>query len=196
MAYNPITNVSEAQFDGGSNPTELDFLRPNGFRFQIANIPNVSFFCQAANIPQMSIGQPEISTPLANIPFPGDKVQFGELMIRFLIQEDMANYVELYNWLTGLGFPESHEQFTNFIKSQEYRTALGNKNKKEAIAQVSDATLFVLDSNNNPNVKITFLDAFPTSLEGLDFDISQGAGDYFVGIAGFRYRTFKIETVT
>ena len=194
MAYNPISTVSEAQFDGGSNPTELDFLRPNGFRFQIANIPNVSFFCQAANIPQMSIGQPEISTPLANIPFPGDKVQFGELMIRFLIQEDMANYKELYNWLTGLGFPESHQQFTDYINTQEYRTALSNKNKKEAIAQVSDATLFVLDSNNNPNVKITFIDAFPVSLEGLDFDISQGAGDYFVGIAGFRYRTFKIET--
>lgn len=194
MAYNPITNVSEASFAAG-NPTELDFLRPNGFRFQIANIPNVSFFCQAANIPQMSIGSPEMQTPLSNIPFPGDKVQFGELMIRFLIQEDMSNYIELYNWITGLGFPENHEQFTNYIKSQEYRSPLAQKNKKESIAQVSDATLFVLDSNNNPNVKITFIDAFPTSLEGLDFDISQGAGDYFVGIAGFRYRTFKIETI-
>ena len=196
MAYNPISTVSEAQFDGGSNPTELDFLRPNGFRFQIANIPNVSFFCQAANIPQMSIGSPEVNTPLANIPFPGDKVQFGELMIRFLIQEDMANYKEIYNWITGLGFPENHKQFTDFIKTQEYRTATSKKDTREGIAQVSDATLFVLDSNNNPNVKITFVDAFPTSLEGLDFDISQGAGDYFVGIAGFRYRTFKIETVT
>lgn len=195
MAYNPITNVTEATF-AANNPSELDFLRPNGFRFQIANIPNVSFFCQAANIPQMSIGTPEMQTPLANIPFPGDKLQFGELIIRFLIQEDMANYKELYDWLTGLGFPENHQQFTDFINTQEYRAALGNKNKKESIAQVSDATLFVLDSNNNPNVKITFIDAFPTSLEGLDFDISQGAGDYFTGIAGFRYRTFKIETVT
>jgi len=195
MAYNPITNVTEATF-AANNPSELDFLRPNGFRFQIANIPNVSFFCQAANIPQMSIGSPEMQTPLANIPFPGDKLQFGELIIRFLIQEDMANYKELYDWLTGLGFPENHQQFTDFINTQEYRTALGNKNKKESIAQVSDATLFVLDSNNNPNVKITFIDAFPTSLEGLDFDISQGAGDFFVGIAGFRYRTFKIDTVT
>ena len=107
----------------------------------------------------------------------------------------MANYKELYDWLTGLGFPESHEQFTDFIKTQEYRTALTSKNKKEAVAQVSDATLFVLDSNNNPNLKITFIDAFPVSLEGLDFDITQGAGDYFIGLAGFRYRTFKIESV-
>jgi len=195
MAYNPITNVEEATF-AANNPSELDFLRPNGFRFQIANIPQVSFFCQAANIPQMSIGQPEVNTPLANIPFPGDKLQFGELIIRFLIQEDMGNYKELYNWLTGLGFPESHKQFTDYISTQEYRTATSSSDKKEAIAQVSDATLFVLDSNNNPSLKITFIDAFPVSLEGLDFDITQGAGDYFTGLAGFRYRTFKIETVT
>lgn len=195
MAYNPITDVAEADFSQ-NNPAELDFLRPNGFRFQIANIPQVSFFCQAANIPQISLGSPQMETPMATLPYPGDKIQFGELLIRFLVQEDMSNYQELYNWLFGLGFPDNHQQFTDFIKSQEYRTATAQKSKKEAIAQVSDADLFVLDSNNNPTIKITFFDAFPTSLEGLDFDITQGAGDYFTGIAGFRYRTFKIENLT
>jgi len=194
MAYNPITNVEEGTFAAG-NPSELDFLRPNGFRFQIANIPNVSFFCQAANIPQISYGTPELQTPLSNIPFPGDKMQFSELIIRFLIQEDMANYIELYNWMTGLAFPENHEQYTNYIEGQAYRSPLTRKDAKESTAAVSDATLFVLDSNNNPNIKITFIDAFPTSLEGLDFDIQQGAADYFTGIAGFRYRTFKIENI-
>lgn len=194
MAFNPITNVTEGTFAAG-NPSELDFLRPNGFRFQIANIPNVSFFCQAANIPQISTGSPEYQTPLSNIPFPGDKLQFGELLIRFLIQEDMANYIELYNWLSGMTFPEKHQQFTDYVEQQSYRSPSVRKNAKETTALTSDATLFVLDSNNNPNVKITFIDAFPISLEGLDFDIQQGAADYFTGIAGFRYRTFKIESI-
>ena len=141
MAYNPITDVVESDFSQ-NNPAELDFLRPNGFRFQIANIPQVSFFCQAANIPQISLGSPQVETPLATLPFPGDKIQFGELIIRFLVQEDMANYQELYNWLFGLGFPDKNQQFTDFIKSQEYRTATAQKSKKEAIAQVSDADLF------------------------------------------------------
>lgn len=91
MAYNPITNISEAGYTGSSNPTELDYLRPNGFRFQIHNIPNVSFFCQAANLPQMSIGSPQVETPLSTLVFPGEKLSFGELIIRFLVQEDMAN---------------------------------------------------------------------------------------------------------
>lgn len=194
MAYNPITNITESGFSQ-NNPSELDFLRPNGFRFKIANIPQASFFCQAANIPQLSMGTPEMQTPLSNIPYPGDKLQFGELMIRFLVQEDMSNYRELYNWLIGLGFPEKHSQYTDFVESQAYKSPLTRQSAKESQAQVSDADLFVLDSNNNPKIKITFIDAFPTSLEGLDFDITQGAGDYFTGMAAFRYRTFKIENV-
>ena len=175
------------------SPAELDFLRPNGFRFQIANIPQVSFFCQAANIPQVSLGSVEMQTPLTTLSFPGEKLQFGELMIRFLVQEDMGNYNELYAWMVGLGFPDSNQQFSDYIESQSFRTINAQKDKKESIAQVSDAVLFVLDSNNNPSVKITFMDVFPTSLEGLDFDITQGNADYFTASAGFRYRTFKID---
>ena len=33
-----------------------------------------------------------MQTPLATLPYPGDKIQFGELLIRFLVQEDMSNY--------------------------------------------------------------------------------------------------------
>ena len=194
MAYNPITNITEATWDS-NNPSELDFLRPNGFKFQVHNMPNVSFFCQAANIPEISTGFPTQNTPLVDIPFPGDKLQFGELIIRFLIQEDMTNYRELYAWLRGLGFPERHKEFSDYIKSQDYRTATTNKRNKEAVAQVSDATLFVLDSNNNPNVRIQFKDAFPISLSGLDFDIANGTGDYFIGIAAFKYRIYDIEPV-
>jgi len=193
MAYNPITSVQEAGQNDPGNPQELDFLRPNGFRFQVHNIPNVSFFCQAANLPQVSLGSPQVETPLSTLVFPGEKLQFGELVIRFLVQEDMANYNELYNWLLGLGSPEQHKQFTDFIQSQNYR--FPNGRGKES-AQFSDADLFVLDSNNNPNLRISFTDVFPISLEGLDFDISSGDQNYFVGVAAFRYRLFKIETVT
>lgn len=194
MAYNPITNVTEATWDA-NNPSELDFLRPNGFKFQVHNMPNVSFFCQAANIPEMSMGYPTQTTPLVDIAYPGDKIQFGELIIRFMIQEDMTNYKELYNWLRGLGFPERHSEFKEYIESQRYRAPTSNKDKAEGIAQVSDATLFVLDSNNNPSTKIVFKDAFPISLSGLDFDITNGAGAYFTGIAAFKYRIYDIEPV-
>ena len=104
-----IVNVTEASFSA-NNPGELDYMRPNAFKFMIHNLPNVSYFCQAANIPEINLPPADQATPLVDIPHPGDKLQFGSLMIRFLIQENMLNYKELYDWLIGLGFPEDRKQ--------------------------------------------------------------------------------------
>ena len=54
MTTTNITNVSDAAWSN-NNPNELDYLRPNAFKFQIHNIPNVSYFCQAANIPEINL---------------------------------------------------------------------------------------------------------------------------------------------
>ncbi len=193
MTTTNITNVSDAAWSN-NNPNELDYLRPNAFKFQIHNIPNVSYFCQAANIPEINLPPATQMTPLVDIPQPGDKLEFGVLMIRFLIQEDMKNYQELYNWLIGLGFPEDHKQFTNYGKSQEYRFPDINPTKQSSLGQVSDASLFLLDSNNNLQTEFQFRDAFPVSLQGLDFEISSGQTDYMVGVAMFRYRDYVINT--
>ena len=191
MTLTAITNVTEANWAEG-NPNELDYLRPNAFKFLIHNIPNVSYFCQAANIPEMNLPPAVQVTPLVDVPHPGDKLDFGVLMIRFLIQEDMKNYKELYDWMIGLGFPVGHEQFTAFGKSQEYRFP----DIRKADFTSSDASLFLLDSNNNPITQIIFRDAFPVSLQGLEFEISSGQTDYMVGVAMFRYRDYVIETTT
>tara|TARA_Y100000817_G_scaffold314787_1_gene315139 strand:- start:3957 stop:4550 length:594 start_codon:yes stop_codon:yes gene_type:complete len=197
MAYTPTLTVGEGTYTAQTSQ-ELNYLRPNGFKFQVHNMPNVSFFCQGANIPDISMGFPVQATPLADIPYPGEKISFGDLIIRFLIQEDMTNYKELYNWLIGLGSPERSSQYTDFIDKQQYRTPLGSGSKSDksaGTAQVSDASLFVLDSNDNPNVEIKFKDMFPTSLSGLDFDLSGGDSPYFVGLASFKYRIYTIRNI-
>tara|TARA_B100000287_G_scaffold71269_1_gene62718 strand:- start:1085 stop:1672 length:588 start_codon:yes stop_codon:yes gene_type:complete len=193
MTTTNITNVSDASWSN-NNPNELDYLRPNAFKFQIHNIPNVSYFCQAANIPEINLPPAQQPTPLVDIPHPGDKLEFGVLMIRFLIQEDMKNYKELYDWLIGLGFPEDHKQYAAYGKTQEYRFPDINPTKQAALGQFSDASLFLLDSNNNLQTEFQFRDAFPVSLQGLDFEISSGQTDYMVGVAMFRYRDYIINT--
>lgn len=115
MAYTPTISVNQGNFTAQSG-SELDFLRPNGFKFQVHNIPHVSFFCQGANIPDISMGFPVQNTPLADIPYPGDKLQFGDLNIRFLIQEDMTNYKELYDWLIGLVLPKNTHSLQTILR--------------------------------------------------------------------------------
>ena len=194
MVLKTELGVTEANWSN-QQPSDLDYLKPNGFKFQIHNLPNVSYFCQAANIPAIQMGSPSLPTPLSDIPYPGDKLSYGDLVIRFLVQENMSNYLELYNWLIGLGFPENHDQYKNWNESQRYRFPAISDKRLGALGNFSDADFFILDSDNNPNVKITYYDVFPVSLEGLDFDISSGRADFLVGIAAFKYRHYTVEAI-
>lgn len=194
MVLKTTLGVTEANW-ANQQPSDLDYLKPNGFKFQIHNLPNVSYFCQAANIPAIQLGAPTMPTPLSDLPVPGDKLSYGDLVIRFLVQENMANYTELYNWLIGLGFPNDRQEYKNWNESQRYRFPAIADKRIGALGNFSDADFFILDSDNNPNVKITYYDVFPVSLEALDFDISTGRADFLVGIAAFKYRHYTIERV-
>jgi hypothetical protein len=104
MAY--TANISTAQQSFyNSLPKTNDYLRPNAFRFSIKDLPGVSFTCQSANIPDLQLGFATQPTPFTDVPLVGDKLNFGEFTVRFLISEDMSNYLEMYRWLVALGFP-------------------------------------------------------------------------------------------
>ena len=127
----------------------------------------------------------------------GDKIQYGDFTIRFIISEDMSNYIELYNWLVALGFPKDYNQYNSYTGNKMNRFPyVKNARGNSDIAAYSDGTLTILDSNNVAKTNILFKDLFPTSLEALDFDIASSTVEYFVGIASFRYKLFEIETLT
>ena len=173
-----------------------NFLRPNAFRFSIKNLPSVAFTCQSANLPSLTLGFTSQPTPFLDIPHVGDKNVFGDFTIRFLITEDMSNYIELYEWLVALGFPTDYNQYRNFTGERLNRFPFVRDASGGSIAVAySDATLTILDSNNVPKTNINFKDAFPVSVEALDFDITSSSVDYFVGIASFKYKQFEIEVL-
>jgi len=177
-----------------SLPKTYDYLRPNAFRFSVKDIPNASFTCQSANIPDIQLGFALQPTPFVDVPIIGDKLNFGELTIRFLISEDMSNYLELYRWLVALGFPNDYNQFSTFTRDRPSRFPFVTKQDGTSeILAYSDATLTILDSTNTAKVNIIFKSLFPTSLSALDFDIASGSVEYFTAIASFKYTIFEVE---
>ena len=183
-----VTNISTT--------TVANYLRPNAFRFSIKNLPSVAFTCQSANLPSLALGYTTQPTPFLDIPHVGDKNVFGDFTIRFIITEDMSNYIELYEWLVALGFPNDYNQYRNFTGERLNRFPFVKSASGSSIAiAYSDATLTILDSNNVPKTNINFKDVFPTSVEALDFDITSSSVDYFVGIASFKYKLFDIEVL-
>lgn len=180
-----------------NNPVAVyNYLRPNAFRFSIKDLPNVAYTCQSANIPAVQLGFATQPTPFLDIPTVGDKLNYSEFAIRFLIAEDMINYRELLEWIVALGFPENYNEYPAFVGERLsrfpfYRNSQGNT---DALAY-SDGTLTIMDSANNPKTNIYFKDLFPTSVEALDYDITSSSVEYLVGVASFKYRMFEIEAL-
>jgi hypothetical protein len=193
MAYTANIDVVKDSWIN-STPTTNDFLRPNAFKFSIKDMPKTSFTCQSANIPDLQLGFATQPTPFIDVPTIGDKINFGEFTIRFIIAEDMSNYLEMYRWLIALGFPDNYSQFNTFTTNRPSRFPFVTKTSgKEEVLAYSDGTLTILDSTNTPKVNIIFKNLFPVSLQALDFDIASASVEYFTAIASFKYTIFEVE---
>ena len=158
-------------------PDKLDYASPTQFRFGIHQLPKVEFFTVTANIPEISLGIANYATPLVNIPMMGDKVEYGQLGIGFIVDEYLENYLSIYNWITGQGFPESRQQFVDFRDTTSETSDLNTarEGRKGDRSMYSDATLTILSNKNNPIVEVRFKDMFPISLGELSYD--QAADD-------------------
>ena len=111
----------------GTPLSNRNFLSPTGFKFSLKRSPAAAFFCNQANIPSMDLGVATQPTYLRDIPTPGDKIDFGDLSIRFLVDEDLVNYMELQRWIRGLGFPDSMKDFKDLEKEAIIKPTFANK---------------------------------------------------------------------
>ena len=185
-------------------PDKLDYTSPTQFRFILNQIPKVQFFVQAANIPGISLGEAVIPTPYKDIPYVGDKVTYENLTIQFIVDEHLENYIEMHNWMIGIGFPKSRQQFTNFRSTTSNTSNAAGKAQTD-IGKVglsvperplySDATLSILSNKNNPLVEIRFSDCFPVSLSGLDYTQQVSDVEYLTASVDFRYKLYEIVTL-
>lgn len=162
-------------------PQNINPLSPNGFNFSVSKIPNITFFCQQANLPGLTFGEPEFANPFRSIPVPGDIITYDTLQINFLIDEDMSNYRSIWNWIIALGFPQSYEQYITFVSADQSGVL------NELAKNYSDATLEILSSTNNIAATVQFVDIFPVSLDSVLFQSTNQDVPYLVGTATFRY---------
>ena len=165
-----------------------NFLSPVGFKFALKRSPKAAFFCNEANIPSMDLGVAVQPSYLKDIPTPGDKIQFGDLNLRFLVDEDLGNFMEIQNWIRGLGFPESLKEFNELEKS----SVLGENFGQSGDNIYSDGTLQILSSNLVPKFNVLFNDLFPVNLSTVTFDATDTDIEYFTADVSFKYTLYTI----
>ena len=161
-----------------------NFLAPVGFKFTLAKYPKVSFFSNYARIPELSLGTAVQPSYLKDIDIPGEKLTYGDLTIRFLVDENMKNYMAVHNWLKGVGFPETQQQFKDQTTDKD-----GLRDEKEVF---SDGSLHILNSNFQDVAIVKFNDLFPVGLTSLEFDATETDINYFTAEVVMRYTVYNI----
>ena len=185
-------------------PTQLDYASPTQFKFGIAQLPKVEFFTTAANLPGITMVDSIFPTPFKDVPVMGEKLTYENLEITFIVDEFLENYKELHNWMTGIAFPESREQFADF-RSTVSKTPSATQGTSRDIGDVQpatpvrpmfgDATLTILTNKNNPIVEVRFQDVYPASLSSLTYDQNATDVTYLTATVTFDYKIYEIVTL-
>ena len=85
-------------------PTNLNYLSPVNFDLQVNKLPKTKYFCTGVTLPGVNFSEALHATTLAiNSYLPGDKIEFDPLNVKFVVDEDMKNYQEIFNWIMALG---------------------------------------------------------------------------------------------
>lgn len=162
-------------------PENRNFLSPLSFEFSIYKTPNMNYFVQSVNIPSISIPTARVNTPFNALKYPGEKVDYNDLIVTIRVDEEMRNYYEIYNWLKSITRDTSFTGYRN----------ISNASPGEGI--FSDASLIVLSSAKTPIVRVNYINMFPVTISDLIFDTKDSSVTYLDAIITFGYERFEIE---
>lgn len=102
--------------------------------------------------------------------------------------------MELHNWIRALGTPQDFNERGSWITRQmDGRTDTQDYTDDP---RYSDATLQVLNNNNQANFNVVFKDLFPIRLDTISFDVTGSDNDYFTSTATFQYTLYEIRNVS
>lgn len=155
-------------------PRNRNFLNPIGFILKLDKFEGTDFFCQTANVPDITMPVTEYATRFRNLPIiPGGGVQFGDFVVRFIVDEDLKNYHSIYKWIRANGRADAD---ANTPAEEEY----------------SNAQLHIVTSAYNPAFIVDFRNVFPISLSPLQFDATITDVDYITAEVVFKHQQFYI----
>jgi 4-hydroxyphenylpyruvate dioxygenase-like putative hemolysin len=157
-------------------PTNRNFLNPIGYLLKLEKFEGVDFFCQRANVPDITMPTTEVVSPFRNLPIvPSGGVAFGDFSVSFIVDEDLKNYNSIHKWIRDNG---NADQMQRTTKESDIYT---------------NGQLHIVTSQYNPAFVIEFRNIFPISLSGLQFDATITDVEYITAEITFKHQQFFIR---
>ena len=168
-----------------------NFLSNVEFRFILERLSNVEFYVQQINIPGVNSGYAERMTPFKSIYTPGDTLVYEDLAMTIIADENMLSFKESLDWLEAITRPES---FTGYaaLNSPQVAGAAGSVNPK-GTGVTSSGSIIIMDSNKNPNLRLTFKEMFPVAVGGIQLNTTEADINPPTFDVTFKYSDYTIE---
>jgi hypothetical protein len=127
---------------------------------------NLEFTVITTAMPGLSVAEVPAPAKNSSLFVPSEKITWENLTVRALANENLENYLEVFNWM------------------------LANYNSDAPVD--SDIILTLLTSHKNINKQFRFLRAFPVSLGGFELTTSAEGVEYVGFDVSFRYDRFEL----
>ena len=169
-------------------------LNKNNFRLIVDKCPTVEYFVRSVNIPGLTFTE---VTQAAGVGldafFPGDKVFYETMSVEFLVDEDLVNFKEIYDWMDAIVPVRDTSLYKTYTSttSTESKQYSGTDNT----SQTSDITLVTNTNKNLPNRYFRFHDCFPIGLSGLQLE-SGAEAEPVTTTVDFRFSYYEIESTS
>lgn len=165
-------------------PVNKNMLSGLGFTFNVKRLPGVNFFASQVNIPGLVGNAVMQASPFKPIVRAYDKLDYNELTVTFKVDEDMQNYLEIFNWMVGVGFPTKFDE----------RRVLEDATQSAGL--FSDGQVVVQTSKRNTNLELNFVDLLPISLSDLQLDARAQDVDYVECTVTFKFNYYTIKRLS
>ena len=215
------TNLRDGEFGGSDSeqasgigntlrrqPTVFDYSQTNQFRIFLPIFPTTEWFVVSANIPGITMGQATQATPFVDMPLVGEKIDFENFDMTFIVDEQLKNYMEMYNWVKNIGFPYSgEEQFNklaradNLDREKKIRNPTSVGVGAAAAYSTGDRNLYtdirldILSSKNHTVANIIMYEAFPISMSSIEYSQQETDTNYATCAVSFAYSWFDVQPV-
>lgn len=173
-----------------STPTNQNLAQGSKFELNFTRLPEMTYFCQAVNMPGLSLQALPHSTPFIDMVVPGNKLEYESLRVTFLVTEDFATWKGVHDWIRAMTFPENFDEY-KALSSLRRDHGISPSIAKEP--QYSDAQFTIYTNKNNPIMRVKLKDCFPFSLSGIQFNTENDADHIITADAEFRFTYYEID---
>lgn len=157
-----------------TQPSNLNHLRNVNFTFNVNHkAPYLHLFVQKCNLPGISKQAISVGTKFNPFFEPSNIVDFEDLRVEFLVDEDLKNWYTLLSWMLSSSLVKDHSNFSLDTKV--------------------DCSLLIENNNRWPNIEIVYRGCFPIDLGGIDFDAGEQDPQDVVSSVTFKYDFYEVR---